>query len=89
VDQLKNGLIGSGWALPVVRSAIIPLIVGDEGGAMEVAGKLREAGVFIPAVRYPTVARGAARLRVTLTASHSSADVAELLRVMGSISPVA
>jgi len=89
VDQLKNGLIGSWWSLPVVRSAILPLIVGDEGRALEMAAKLREAGVFIPAVRYPTVARGAARLRVTLSAAHSSADVGELLKVLASISPVA
>jgi 8-amino-7-oxononanoate synthase len=89
VDQVKNGLVGSGWPLPVVRSPILPLIVGDEGRALEVAAKLREAGVFVPAVRYPTVARGAARLRVTLTAAHSSADVAELLQALGKISPLA
>jgi 8-amino-7-oxononanoate synthase len=89
VDQVKNGLIGSSWSLPVVRSAIIPLLVGDEGRAMDVARRLRDGGIFIPAVRYPTVARGAARLRVTLTAAHSSADVAELLQVLGSISPLA
>jgi 8-amino-7-oxononanoate synthase len=89
VDQVKNGLAGSPWSLPVVRSAIIPLIVGDEGRTIDVAAKLREAGVFVPAVRYPAVARGSARLRVTLTAAHSSGDAAELLRVLVGISPLA
>ena len=51
-------------------SAIIPLIVGDETKAVEAAAKLRGQNIFVPAIRYPTVARGAARLRVTLTAAH-------------------
>jgi 7-keto-8-aminopelargonate synthetase-like enzyme len=54
------------------------LIVGDENKAVEAAATLRERGIFIPAIRYPTVARGKARLRVTLTASHSAEDVREL-----------
>jgi len=57
-------------------SAIIPLLVGDETEAVETASILRGQGFFVPAIRYPTVARGAARLRVTLTAAHSAADVA-------------
>lgn len=85
VDEVKNGLTGSAWSASVVRSAIVPLMIGDEARAVEVAAKLRECGVFIPAVRYPTVARGAARLRLTVTASHSSADIAELLRAMKAI----
>jgi 8-amino-7-oxononanoate synthase len=58
-----------------IASAIIPIIVGDESDAVAVATRLREQGLFIPAIRYPTVARGAARLRVALTAAHTSADV--------------
>jgi 8-amino-7-oxononanoate synthase len=87
VDQIKNGLVASPWPPPVVRSAIIPLMIGDEARAVEVAAKLRECGVFIPAVRYPTVRRGEARLRLTVTASHSSADVAEFLRMVSAIGP--
>jgi 7-keto-8-aminopelargonate synthetase-like enzyme len=59
-------------------SAIIPLIVGDENSAMETASALRERGLFVPAIRYPTVARGTARLRITLTAAHTKADIATL-----------
>ena len=59
-------------------SAILPLIIGDETKAVATAAALREQGIFIPAVRYPTVARGQARLRLTLTAAHSTEDVRTL-----------
>jgi len=71
-------------------SAIIPLIIGDEARTLETAARLRGEGFFIPAIRYPTVARGAARLRLTVTAAHSPGDVEELLnglRKLGLASP--
>lgn len=61
------------------RSAILPLIIGGETEALSLAQRLREAGIFVPAIRYPTVARGAARLRVTVTASHSPEQVQMLV----------
>lgn len=61
-----------------ITSAIIPLILGDESTAMAAAANLREQRIFVPAIRYPTVARGSARLRITLTAAHSASDVATL-----------
>jgi 7-keto-8-aminopelargonate synthetase-like enzyme len=60
-------------------SAIIPIILGDEQKAMEAAAKLREQQLFVPAIRYPSVARGSARLRVTLTAMHSREDIFSLV----------
>ena len=83
VDALKNGLIQQGWKLPVVRSAILPLIIGDECEALALAECLREAGVWVPAVRYPTVARGAARLRVTVSAAHQPKHLDALLEALG------
>jgi 7-keto-8-aminopelargonate synthetase-like enzyme len=62
--------------------AIIPIILGDEAKAVAAAAQLREQGIFVPAIRYPTVARGAARLRITLTAGHSSEDVSTLARAL-------
>ncbi len=64
------------------NSAIIPILVGDEAKAMKLAADLRARGLFIPAVRYPTVARGAARLRVTLSAAHTSDDLAHLIMAL-------
>ena len=63
-------------------SAIIPIHVGDETKAMKLAATLRAHGLFIPAVRYPTVARGAARLRVTLTAEHTHDDLEQLFTTL-------
>ena len=64
------------------NSAIVPLVIGDEAAAVAAAMKLRERNIFVPAIRYPTVARGAARLRVTLTAAHTAEDVAALSRAL-------
>jgi 8-amino-7-oxononanoate synthase len=63
-------------------SAILPILIGDETKAMEIAGCLRELGIFTPAVRYPTVARGQARLRLTLSAAHTAADIQRLLTAL-------
>jgi len=60
------------------NSAIVPLILGDEATALAAAEKLRAENIFVPAIRYPTVARGAARLRITLTATHTADDVIKL-----------
>jgi 8-amino-7-oxononanoate synthase len=85
VDEIKNGLVKLGWPLPPVRSAIIPLLIGDEARAIETATELRQQGVFIPAIRYPSVARGQARLRLTANADHTAGDVDDLLRVLNRI----
>jgi 8-amino-7-oxononanoate synthase len=67
------------------QSTILPLIIGDEVKATNTATALRDRGIYVPAIRYPTVARGKARLRITLTASHSSTDVTTLLRTLDEI----
>jgi 8-amino-7-oxononanoate synthase len=59
-------------------SAIIPIMIGEETRALKIAAALREQGIFIPAIRYPTVGHGQARLRVTLSATHEAADIAQL-----------
>jgi 7-keto-8-aminopelargonate synthetase-like enzyme len=65
-----------------LRSAIIPILIGDEAKAVVAADALRNRGIFIPAIRYPTVARSAARLRLTLTAAHTSGDIHELVTAL-------
>jgi 7-keto-8-aminopelargonate synthetase-like enzyme len=70
---------------PVSGSAIIPLILGTETRALAAAATLREQNLFVPAIRYPTVARGTARLRITLSAAHSAGDVNTLLRALETI----
>ena len=56
-------------------TAIIPLVVGDEARALAVAKELEEKGVLIPAIRYPTVPKGTARLRIALMATHTQAEL--------------
>ena len=66
-------------------SAIIPILIGDEAETVELAAKLRERNIFIPAIRFPTVARGSARLRVTLTAAHTAEDVTQLTTALSEL----
>jgi len=54
---------------------IRPVIVGDESEAVALAERLRAAGAWVPAIRHPTVARGAARLRLTFSAAHTQSDL--------------
>ena len=57
------------------QSAIVPILIGDERMACEVSAALEREGVLVPAIRYPTVARGAARLRAAVDAGKSDADL--------------
>jgi 8-amino-7-oxononanoate synthase len=79
VDALHRGLAGQGWTLPPPVSPILPLHIGEEDAAVRVAGALRDEGFLVPAIRYPTVARGRARLRVTVSAAHEAEDLAAFL----------
>ena len=60
-------------------SAIFPIVIGKESAAVETSKRLLEMGFLVPAIRYPTVAKGFARLRVTLTADHDAADIDALV----------
>lgn len=66
-------------------SPIIPLIVGEEHETVRRAEALREHGFFIPAIRFPTVARGKARLRLTVTADHTPDDLDQLAAALKEI----
>jgi 8-amino-7-oxononanoate synthase len=87
VDEVKNAVINAGWPLPPVRSAILPLIVGAEDGAVALAAALREQGLFVPAIRHPTVARGESRLRLAVTSAHSREDVVSLENALRLVLP--
>jgi 7-keto-8-aminopelargonate synthetase-like enzyme len=61
------------------ESAIFPFIIGQENDAMTFAHTLQKQGFFVPAIRYPSVARGTARLRITLTAAHTESQIRALV----------
>jgi 8-amino-7-oxononanoate synthase len=75
-----------GGATPDFPSAIIPIIIGDEEKAVQTATALLDKNIYVPAIRYPTVARGAARLRVTVTAAHKAGELNRLAAALKSTS---
>lgn len=79
IAQLREGLADTRWTLPASMTAIQPVIVGDNHEALRLAEALLERGLWVPAIRPPTVPKGTARLRVTLSAAHSEVQVASLV----------
>lgn len=79
VQTTRNSMAISG-------SAIHPWIVGDEQAALVMALSLQAEGVLVPAIRYPTVAKGAARLRITISAAHDEAQIRALCGALTRIS---
>ena len=80
--QLRDGLAATRWRLLPSPTAIQPVIIGDNHEAVRVAGALFERGVWVPAIRPPTVAKGSARLRVSLSAAHRSEHVLQLINAL-------
>ena len=73
------------WPLLPSITPIQPLIVGDAGEALTVSEALWDRGVWVPAIRPPTVPPGSARLRITLSAAHSDADIDRLVAALAEI----
>ena len=84
--QLRDGLSAwvtdQGWNLGASHSAIQPLIVHDNATAMTLSTALQSQGLWVPAIRPPTVPVGSARLRITLSAMHTQDDVSRLLSAL-------
>ena len=66
-------------------TAIVPILVGDEKQALAAGAALAERGFLVPAIRYPTVARGAARLRVALMSAHDPERLREAAAAFGDV----
>jgi 8-amino-7-oxononanoate synthase len=66
-------------------SPIVPVVLGTETAALAAADRLLEAGLLVPAIRPPTVAPGTSRLRVALSAAHSSAEVGRLVEALAGV----
>lgn len=71
VTFFRDNLIRLGFDIPNKETHIIPLIIGDEKKALDLSSYLFDNGVFIQAIRPPTVPKGTSRLRITPTASHT------------------
>lgn len=66
-------------------SAIVPLIIGENEAALAASEGLQEKGFLVPAIRYPTVPPGTARLRITLSAAHTEEDVDALKKALSDL----
>ncbi|QDZ30003.1 8-amino-7-oxononanoate synthase [Noviherbaspirillum sp. UKPF54] len=75
IAQLKDSLQFSRWQLFPSQTAIQPVIIGANDEALRAAARLHEQGLWVPAIRPPTVPANTARLRITLSAAHSAQDV--------------
>ena len=83
IVQLRKLLPEQEEAFGKLGAAIIPWMVGDEQRALDLARTLRQEGFFVPAIRYPTVARNTARLRIAVSAAHSPLQIASLGDAIG------
>jgi 8-amino-7-oxononanoate synthase len=80
--RLLGALRGKLRATP---GPIQPIVLGPDERAVEAAARLRRSGLFVPAIRPPTVPEGTARLRVTLSSEHAEAEIDRLARALDEI----
>ena len=85
INQLNQLVKLKRWRLAASTTAIQPLIVGANDEALAASEALARAGLLVPAIRPPTVPRGTARLRISLSAAHAPADVEQLATALNSL----
>lgn len=85
INVLKQSLILKRWRLLPSRTALQPLVIGGNEEAMAVSEALARAGLLVPAIRPPTVPQGTARLRISLSAAHETADVERLAAALNAL----
>ncbi|UZJ60864.1 8-amino-7-oxononanoate synthase [Pseudomonas sp. KU26590] len=88
IKQFRTGAQALGLRLMDSFTPIQPILIGDSGRALRLSQLLRERGVMVTAIRPPTVPAGSARLRVTLSAAHSEAQVQLLLQALEQCYPL-
>ncbi|OHB67901.1 MAG: hypothetical protein A2V70_17150 [Planctomycetes bacterium RBG_13_63_9] len=84
-QSLRERLVDQGWNVGDSASQIIPLMVGEPARAVRLAAGLHQRGLLVPAIRPPTVPRGEACLRISLTSGHTDAMLATLLEALGQL----
>lgn len=75
IEHFKSRLQTQQWRLLPSSTAIQPLLIGSNGAALAAASALDRAGLWVPAIRPPTVPSGTARLRIALSAAHTHHDI--------------
>lgn len=82
-EKLKSHIAGLSGAPGAAHSAIHAIVLGSNDAALRASASLAEQGFLVPAIRYPTVPRGTARLRISLSAAHPPDAVAALKAALG------
>ncbi len=82
IKQLQLGLADLPWRLLPSETAIQALVVGDNKLALDLMRELRDQGIWVPAIRPPTVPKNTARLRISLSAAHTTEQVARLIATL-------
>ena len=82
IGTLKKNLHLKKWQLMPSITAVQPLLVGSNHTALGLSEYLQKQGILVPAIRPPTVPVGTARLRISLSAAHSEADVLQLAQAI-------
>jgi 8-amino-7-oxononanoate synthase len=77
--RLRDTLRARGYRVTGDSSAIVPVVIGDVQPTLELAARLRKAGINVPAIRPPTVPAGTSRLRITLRATHTDGEIDRLI----------
>jgi glycine C-acetyltransferase len=75
IRLVAKGLAGLGFSIGKSASQIIPVMIGDEKKAVNFASELTNNGIFVQAIRYPTVSKGNARIRLSITSDHTYTDI--------------
>ncbi|MEA5098584.1 MAG: 8-amino-7-oxononanoate synthase [Burkholderiaceae bacterium] len=82
IARMQDGLKDSRWKLLPSSTAIQPVVIGSNDEALRIAAALYQRGIWVPAIRPPTVPKGSARLRVSLSAAHSLEQVDRLVHAL-------
>ena len=82
IAQLRGGLSNLPWTLMLSSTPIQPLLVGSNEDAVALSDGLRARGIWVPAIRPPTVPQGTARLRISLSSAHCKQDVMQLIKAL-------
>lgn len=85
IAQLRRDLKLKRWQLMPSSTAVQPILIGDNAESLQAAATLYEQGFWVPAIRPPTVPLGTARLRITLSAAHTSEDLAALIEAVNGL----
>ena len=84
-DQLRAQLRKAGFDCLRSTGPIVPVVLGENAAALEAAEELQAQGLDVRAIRPPSVAHGTARLRISVQASHTEADIDRLASALGQI----